>query len=48
MFYRRGTDNIGENRNKKCKGRKTGETGSPNKKGREQQRNIKQEAGWKS
>lgn len=43
MFYRRGTDKLGEKRNKKWKGRKTGERGSCNKKGRELQRKIKQE-----
>lgn len=48
MFYRRGKDKLGESRNKKWKGRKTGERGSSNKKGREWQRNIKQEAGRKN
>lgn len=48
MFYRRGTGKLGEKRNKKWKGRKTEERGSPNKKGRERHRNIKQETRRKS
>lgn len=46
MFYRRGTDKLREKRKNE---RKTGGRESPNKKGRELQRKIKQEeAGRKS